>query len=118
MSACWDYAAALRRLDGDAALLQELVAIFFDGYAPLAQRLIVSVREASWEQMREVAHSLKGSLSYLGASRASLLSQELEHIAREQIADRASALSSQLLAEIECVRQAAASVFGEPAHGG
>jgi len=117
MAVVWDYAAALQRMGGDEPLLSELIAVFFEEYPKFAGRLTQSLAQQDFAALREAAHSLKGSLGYLGASEAEALALELEQASLE--ADRAVAdsLVARLMANIESLRQVMLSPTDEQDHG-
>lgn len=105
MSAGWDYVAALERVDGDESLLAELIAIFFQEYPKFAARLTESLSQRDFGALREAAHSLKGSLGYLGAPDGEALSLALEQASSAKDASRADELVAELMAYIEGLRQ-------------
>jgi HPt (histidine-containing phosphotransfer) domain-containing protein len=105
MSAAWDYAAALERVEGDEPLLAELIAIFFEEYPESAARLTLSLSQKDFGALREAAHSLKGSLGYLGATDGEALALALEQASIAKNATRAGDLVAQLMAYIEALRQ-------------
>ena len=105
MSAGWDYAAALERVGGDEPLLAELIAIFFEEYPKFAARLTQSLSQQDFVGLRETAHSLKGSLGYLGAAYGESLSLAVEQACLANDAPRAGDLVAQLMAYVEALRQ-------------
>jgi signal transduction histidine kinase/CheY-like chemotaxis protein len=74
--------AALNRVDGDAQLLAEMVAIFQEE----GPRQLATLREAlatgDQELLQRTAHSLKGALSSLDATAAANCARDLEQLAR------------------------------------
>ncbi len=109
MPTAWDYAAALERVDGDELLLSELIAIFFEEYPRFAARLTQSLSQKDFAGLREAAHSLKGSLGYLGATAGEALALSLEQASLSRDPARAGELVAQLMAYIEALRQLMAS---------
>jgi HPt (histidine-containing phosphotransfer) domain-containing protein len=105
MSAGWDYAAALERVGGDEPLLVELIAIFFEEYPKFASRLTQSLSQKDFATLREAAHSLKGSLGYLGAAHGESLALAVEQASVAKDGARAGELVAQLMAYIEALRQ-------------
>jgi two-component system, sensor histidine kinase and response regulator len=105
MTAGWDYAAALERVGGDEPLLVELIAIFFEEYPKFAGRLTQSLSQKDFATLREVAHSLKGSLGYLGAVDGEALALAVEQASVARDPARAGDLVAQLMAYIEALRQ-------------
>ncbi|MGA2371654.1 MAG: Hpt domain-containing protein [Candidatus Korobacteraceae bacterium] len=114
MPAGWDYAAALERVDGDELLLIELIALFFEEYPRFAARLTQSLSQRDFAGLREAAHSLKGSLGYLGAADGETLAFSLEQASLSRDSVRAGELVAQLMAYVEALRQLMASSAGEP----
>jgi len=110
----WDHAAALERLDGDELLLVELISVFFEEYPKLAARLTQSLSLKDFAGLREAAHSLKGSLGYLGAVEGEALALALEHASLSGDSARAGELVAQLMAYIEAFRQLMVSASGAP----
>ena len=105
MSAGWDYAAALARVGGDEPLLVELIAIFFEEYPKFAARLTQSLSQKDFTGLREAAHSLKGSLGYLGAAHGESLALAVEQACLAKDVPRAGDLVAQLMAYTEALRQ-------------
>jgi two-component system sensor histidine kinase/response regulator len=101
----WDHAAAVNRLDGDESLLCELIAIFFEEYPNLLGRLHRGMAERDLTAVREIAHSLKGSLSYLGANAVAARARELETAAGENDFVRAAELVHKLTLDVDALRQ-------------
>ncbi|MGC2111829.1 MAG: Hpt domain-containing protein [Candidatus Korobacteraceae bacterium] len=117
MSTFWDRSTAVQRLGGDEALLEELIQIFFEDYSRLAERLSQGLSQGDLAAVREAAHTLKGSLAYLGATDASARALEIETAARLAEAGPAAELVRKLMFEIEVLRQAMTSPAGDPKHG-
>lgn len=113
MSAGWDYAAALERVGGDEPLLVELITIFFEEYPKFATRLTRSLSQKDFVTLREAAHSLKGSLGYLGAAHGESLALAVEQASVARDAARAGDLVAQLMAYIEALRQLMVPSAGE-----
>ena len=113
MPAGWDHAAALERVDGDELLLTELIAVFFEEYPSFAARLTQSLSQKDFAGLREAAHSLKGSLGYLGATDGEALALSLERASLSRDPARAGDVVAQLMAYIEALRQLMTSSVGE-----
>lgn len=114
MSAGWDYAAALERVGGDESLLVELIAVFFEEYPKFALRLTQSLSQKDFGALREAAHSLKGSLGYLGAANGEALAFAVEQASLGRDLARAGDLVAQLMAYIEALRQLMHSPMAKP----
>ena len=113
MSAGWDYAAALERVGGDEPLLVELIAIFFAEYPKFAGRLTQALSQKNFAALRQAAHSLKGSLSYLGATDGESLALAVEQASLAKDWARAHDLVARLMAYIEALRQVMTATAGE-----
>jgi signal transduction histidine kinase/DNA-binding response OmpR family regulator len=101
----WDRAAALKRVGGDESLLNELVEVFFRDYPAIAMRLTEALARSDLASMGQPAHTLKGSLAYLGFPDIASLAQKLE--AASQAADGASAmqLADRLMCELDRLQE-------------
>jgi len=113
MSAGWDYAAALERVGGDEPLLVELIAIFLEEYPKFATRLTQALSQKDFAGIREAAHSLKGSLGYLGAADGESLALAVEQASLANDGLRTAEFVAQLMAYIEALRQLMVSSAGE-----
>jgi HPt (histidine-containing phosphotransfer) domain-containing protein len=113
MSDGWNYAAALDRVGGDESLLVELIAVFFEEYPKFASRLTQSLSQKDFAGLREVAHSLKGSLGYLGAGDGEALALAVEQASLARNFARVSDLVAQLMAYVEALRHNMSSSAGE-----
>jgi HPt (histidine-containing phosphotransfer) domain-containing protein len=96
-----DLATALRVVDGDLALLQEVAQVLIEDYPGrmVALRSALSIGDAS--QTEQIAHSLKGALSNVGALRACSLALALETMGREDRLEEAWPVFEQLEQEFE-----------------
>jgi two-component system, sensor histidine kinase and response regulator len=109
MSSHWDHVTALHRLEGDESLLQELIAIFFEEYPNHCDRLRQGLAHSDFALVRETAHSLKGSLGYVGFTAAAELALEIENASREEDVVKAAGFADELMTEIEAVKKMMAS---------
>jgi HPt (histidine-containing phosphotransfer) domain-containing protein len=69
---------ALRRVDGDLELLEELVKTFQEDLPERIQRLKAAIDQGDSQETARSAHSLRGSLGILAAQQAQELATELE----------------------------------------
>jgi two-component system, sensor histidine kinase and response regulator len=83
---------ALRRVDGDLDLLQELVKTFQEDLPERTQRLRAAIDRGDSQETARSAHSLRGSLGILAAQQAQSLATELEALAAEGRLDEAARL--------------------------
>ncbi|MHC5113670.1 MAG: CHASE4 domain-containing protein [Planctomycetota bacterium] len=65
-----DTAAALDRLDGDAALLAEVIGVFLDDYPNQRDRLRAAIAAGDLATVGRVIHALRGALGNFFAQRA------------------------------------------------
>jgi HPt (histidine-containing phosphotransfer) domain-containing protein len=98
-----DLAVALRWLGGDRRLLRELVGIFVDDGPKRLEALRTAVRTVDGRQVEQIAHSLKGSASILGAGRLRDAAQALEDAAHDWQAANGGGLVGQVTREVEQV---------------
>jgi two-component system sensor histidine kinase/response regulator len=73
---------ALDRVGGDEALLQEVIDLFLDEYPHLVAEVEQAVAESDPKLLERAAHSLKGSLSTIGAEAAADEALRLEMMGR------------------------------------
>lgn len=62
-----DYGGLLTRVNGDVALLQELVTLFLEDYGQRLACIQDAVAQADWQELERVLHSLKGTVSNFAA---------------------------------------------------
>jgi two-component system sensor histidine kinase/response regulator len=65
-----DESLALSRVGGDVELLKEVVELFLDDYPSSLEKIKSAVASSDAKSLEHHAHSLKGSVSTLGANRA------------------------------------------------
>jgi signal transduction histidine kinase/DNA-binding response OmpR family regulator len=104
-SGLWDRAAALDRVGGDESLLNDLIAIFLQEYPALAQRLTEGLSRGDLASLREPAHTLKGSLGYLGMEGPASLALEIERASQAQDAGRVPSLIETMMSQVSAVEQ-------------
>lgn len=89
----WDRAAALRRLDGDEALLSELMDMLLDQIEGGIAHLAEAIEHGDAREVEQTAHSLKGASASLGAERFRQCAFQLEQIGRSgDLSDAANVL--------------------------
>jgi two-component system, sensor histidine kinase and response regulator len=98
-----DLAMAMRWLGGDRRLLRELVGIFVDDGPKRLEALRAAVRAVDGQKVEQIAHSLKGSASILGAARLRDAAQALEDAAHDGQAANGGGLVGQVAREVEQV---------------
>jgi two-component system sensor histidine kinase/response regulator len=95
-----DLAAALRAVDGDRELLQELMEVFLAESPSQLATLRMALHHGDPRRLEGIAHSLKGALGAVGAMRAQELAQRLEAPGRADQLDGAPSLVQQLDTEL------------------
>ena len=113
----WDREAALQRVGGDEVLLNELIEVFFEQFPKQSHRLNDAIARNDLAAVRDLAHTLKGSLGYLCASDAAKLAQQIEK--SSEIADQASMRGwiQLLLAQVHGLREVMNPPAGAMTHG-
>ena len=92
---------ALERVGGDEELLDEIVGLFLGEYPGLLEQIQSAVNSGDAKALYRSAHTLKGSLSALGAEAAQKQAMELEISGRHaKLAD-----TSTMLADLEHLLQ-------------
>jgi PAS domain S-box-containing protein len=81
--AVMDRQAALDRIEGDADLFRELQDMFLEDSPQQVDEIASALERKDLEEVRKWAHTLKGSLGYLGATQASSLAHRLERLAAD-----------------------------------
>jgi len=85
----FDRAAALRRIDNDEALLDELIQLFISEYPKQRLAMRDAVKDRDFARLERTAHALRGALSNFYAESACDAARSLEHIATTGEADAA-----------------------------
>jgi signal transduction histidine kinase/DNA-binding response OmpR family regulator len=94
-----DRATVLGRLDGDEALLAEVVELFVAEAPGLLTAVAEAVASGDGKRIERAAHTLKSCVGQLGADRAHRLSQQLESAGREGVREHDEEVA-RLLAEL------------------
>jgi HPt (histidine-containing phosphotransfer) domain-containing protein len=98
-----DLAVAMRWLGGDRHLLSELVGIFVDDGPKRLQAIRAALTASDVRQIEQVAHSLKGSASILGAIRLQIAALALEDAAHDGHTENGPDLVAQIARELDKV---------------
>ena len=108
-----DLSVTMKAVDGDKALMAELVGVFAQSYA----RRLIDMREAIMagdaNRTERTAHSLKGEISLFGATTAYSLAEIIETMGRDAQLDNAPHILQELERELEQV----ASFLNQPEWG-
>lgn len=76
----WDRADVLRRLDGDHALLTEIIRLFLDDAPRLVEEIRVAIDSGDARRVQSTAHRLKGAAGNLAASNVAEAARKIEVI--------------------------------------
>jgi two-component system, sensor histidine kinase and response regulator len=112
-SVAFDLNAALERVDGDRALLQEIARLFEEECPKLMAEIHVALEKGDASALEHQAHTLKGSSANLGAHGTSHAAAELEQSARAGDLARSREILENLEREIALLHQALATLFSE-----
>jgi HPt (histidine-containing phosphotransfer) domain-containing protein len=77
-----DKEAALACMSGDAGILADIAALFLDDFPKLLGEIRTAVASGHAVALHRAAHTLKGSLGYLGARPAETQARKLEGLGR------------------------------------
>lgn len=100
--------ASLRDLqdEGDPDIIIELSDLFFENAPGKIEAIRGAIERGDAKALHVAAHSLKGSSSYLGASKLSALAKELENMGRAGSLEGAGEKLAQIESEYDRVRSA------------
>jgi two-component system, sensor histidine kinase and response regulator len=108
-----DLVSALSAVDGDRALLREVIEVFCQDYPARVEELRGAITHGAAQPMARAAHSLKGALGIFGHTVAYDLASELETLGRAGHLEGAAAVVQML--EQELVRISAVLAEGRGA---
>jgi two-component system, sensor histidine kinase and response regulator len=97
-----DLAAAMMVADGERELLQEMMEVLLAEYPAQLATLRTALHHGDARRLERTAHSLKGALGAVGATRAQGLAQQLEAKGRTDQLEGARSIWQQL--DIELAR--------------
>ncbi len=109
-----DREAALRRVGGDAALLQELVQLFLNEAPGLLADIRGAIAAGDPARLRLAAHTLKGSLGIFMAGPAFAAAQRLETLGRAGTLEGAAEACQDLDNELHRLQPALADLLALP----
>jgi signal transduction histidine kinase/CheY-like chemotaxis protein len=115
----WNYAQALQRIDGDEALLSELISIFLEECPKHLSNLQKAIDIYEPAAIERIAHTLKGELGYLGLAGVSEQAKLLEGLGRDNKLDQVSDVFRSLERDLLCVAAEMQRTLGQnmPATG-
>jgi two-component system, sensor histidine kinase and response regulator len=108
----WDRSAALKRVENDEELLQDICRIFLEESPKLMTQLQEAVTQDDPEALSRAAHSLKGESGYLGAANVSQMAKQLEVMGRDRELAQAPAVLEQLQREMASLSSAVRQATG------
>jgi signal transduction histidine kinase/CheY-like chemotaxis protein len=108
-----DRASALERVGGSMDLLRQLTGVFRDDCARLVPEVRAAIRDGDSGRLSQAAHTLKGMVSFFGATAATQATRRLEEIGQAGAAADAEGVLTTLVQEIERMQEALASVCAE-----
>ena len=95
-----DVSAALRSVEGDQGLLENLFEAFQQDYPKQLADLRDAIGTGDAERTARLAHSVKGAVGYFGTQRASALTTQLETLGRQAELEGALSLVQELEQEL------------------
>jgi CheY-like chemotaxis protein len=107
-----DLVSALRAVDGDGALLQEVLEVFCQDYPARIEGLRGAIAHGAAQPLARTAHSLKGALGIFGRSAGYDLAQELETMGRAGHLEEAPAVLQMLEQELVRISAVVAGLRG------
>jgi CheY-like chemotaxis protein len=111
----FDLDELLERVEGDRALLTELVRLFQEETPRLLELVRTSARNLDFAELERAAHGLKGACANLGARPAARAALAIELSARQSMGDDLDALVAQLETETRNLDRALHAVVGDGA---
>lgn len=96
-----DVSAILGRVEGDRALLCEMIDLFLDDSPNLLERARIAVARRDADGLRGAAHALKGTLGVFAAHASVRAAEQLEHLARTNQLDDLDAAFLDLQRELD-----------------
>ncbi|MEI6066769.1 MAG: response regulator [Methylococcaceae bacterium] len=78
----WDATATLAHLEGDSALLEEMIALFLTETPKQLGELTRSMAEGNLAALANTAHAIKGTVAHFHAANALAYARQLEQTAR------------------------------------
>jgi CheY-like chemotaxis protein len=102
----FDLSEALKSVDGDKALLSEIVNLFLESASDNMSKIRQGIADSDAGAVETAAHSLKGSVSNFGAKRAFDAAYRLERIGRQGELKEAESVQAELEQELEALETA------------
>jgi len=96
----FDEVGALRRLNGDRVLLEEIIVLHLENRTAFLLELDQALKIADQGKLRRLAHEMKGELATLGAAPAAEAASQLEIAATAEDADASNRAAQVLRVEL------------------
>lgn len=103
------------RVDGDLALLRELVELFAEEAPRMLARIEGAIQDGSASDLEKAGHKIKGSVLQFSAHPAAAIALELEEMGRIGSIAGAEALLKKLRHEIDLLQQTLRAMTGSDA---
>lgn len=100
----WD--AALLRFGGDSSFLMDVLHQFGDYAEEVFNKLAPYIKSADYEQIRHLAHNLKGSAATVGAQKVFSVIEAMEQSAKSGSLGQIEVLFSELRENITAFKKA------------
>lgn len=105
----WDKAGMIDRLGGNNVLINKLLSLFINDYPDKKAKLQQALHDGNREDIRFYAHTIKGNLGDIGASKGRQFFEEIEHHALNTDVKHLSAL----FVEAESIIKQTIALFNE-----
>ncbi len=79
-----DPSQIMEHVDGDEEQLKELIQVFIGNANEMMQKIEEAIQNEDYDQLREAAHSLKGTVAFFGAETAREAALQLEWVGRNR----------------------------------
>ncbi|MGI9519046.1 MAG: response regulator [Pirellulaceae bacterium] len=96
-----DWAEALESVNGDRALLHELVEVFLNHIPELVDEAAIAVQRNDHESLRVTVHSIKGSMLFLKPADALDCAEEVEQLATAGDAEACGTIFGNLQSHVD-----------------
>ena len=101
LSPAFDPETILSLVEDDRELLQEIIALYFEGMPNLMADVETALARSDADALERAGHTMKGSVSNFGAQAAFDAALQVELIGRSRVLDGAETAVQQLRAEVE-----------------
>ena len=99
-----DRSAALACMGGDATILADIAGLFLEDGPRMVAEIQSAIASQDAGALHRAAHTLKGSLGYLGAHRTEALAQQLEALGRAGQVEQAAPIAAELQRHVDLMQ--------------